>query len=186
MGNIYLFRPEFGRRFPPPQGVIVEDTKMYLKNNKARLIHDVIPLSLATSKYKLEDFHNTGRGATAYATLRSDEVAKFGRIDPRLDRVVFTVAKIESVEDSVICCFSAWLKMKNTEEYIRNISSIHSAMVYGDLKWLQPQLAPKQKLLTYFFHVSLEKNIKRAEAQRNWFQLSGDAPIFLDMTKEIW
>ena len=77
MGNIYLFRPEFGRRFPPPQGVIVEDTKMYLKDNKARLIHDVIPLSLATSKYKLEDFHNTGRGATAYATLRSDEVATF-------------------------------------------------------------------------------------------------------------
>ena len=132
MGNIYLFRPEFGQRFPPPQGVIVEDTKMYLKDNKARLTHDVIPLSLAKSKYELEDFHNTGKGATAYATLRSDEVATFGRIDPRLDRVVFTVAKIESVEDSVICRFSAWLKMKNTEEYIRNISSIHSAMVYGD------------------------------------------------------
>ena len=54
------------------------------------------------------------------------------------------------------------------------------------LKWLQPQLAPKQKLLTYFFHVSLEKNIKRAEVQRNWFQLSGDAREILDMTKEIW
>ena len=59
-------------------------------------------------------------------------MATFGRIDPRLDRIVFTVARIESTEDSVHCRFSAWLKMRDTEGYVRSISSHHSAMVYGD------------------------------------------------------
>ena len=130
MGNIYLFRPQRGPGFPP-QDVILEDTKLSLKYNRARFTHDVIPLKPALTKYRLADYHNSGRGVTAYAELPRG-MATFGRIDPRLDRIVFTVARIESTEDSVHCRFSAWLKMRDTEGYVRGISSHHSAMVYGD------------------------------------------------------
>jgi len=131
MGNIYLFRPKRGPGFPP-EDVILEDTKVSLRENRARFTHDVIPLKLATSKYRLADYHGTGRGLTAYADLRSGEKVMFGRIDPRLDRMVFTVADIEKVEDSVHCRFSAWVKMPDIKAYLQNISSHHSAMVYGD------------------------------------------------------
>ena len=131
MGNIYLFRPKRGPGFPP-EDVILEDTKVSLRENRARFTHDVIPLKLATSKYRLADYHGTGRGLTAYADLRSGEKVTFGRIDPRLDRMVFTVADIEKVEDSVHCRFSAWVKMPDIKAYLQNISSHHSAMVYGD------------------------------------------------------
>jgi len=131
MGNIYLFRPKRGPGFPP-EDVILEDTKVSLRENRARFTHDVIPLKLATSKYRLADYHGTGRGLTAYADLRSGEKVTFGRIDPRLDRMVFTVADIEEVEDSVHCRFSAWVKMPDIKAYLQNISSHHSAMVYGD------------------------------------------------------
>lgn len=131
MGNIYLFRPKRGPGFPP-EDVILEDTEVSLRENRARFTHDVIPLKLATSKYRLADYHGTGRGLTAYADLRSGEKVTFGRIDPRLDRMVFTVADIEKVEDSVHCRFSAWVKMPDIKAYLQNISSHHSAMVYGD------------------------------------------------------
>jgi len=131
MGNIYLFRPERGPGFPP-EDVILEDIKASLRDNKARFTHDVIPLRLATSKYRLADYHATGRGITAYADLRSGEKVTLGRIDPRLDRIVLTVADIEKVEDSVHCRFSAWLKMPDVKAYLQNISSHHSAMIYGD------------------------------------------------------
>ena len=131
MGNIYLFRPKRGPGFLP-EDVILEDTKVSLRENRARFTHDVIPLKLATSKYRLADYHGTGRGLTAYADLRSGEKVTFGRIDPRLDRIVFTVADIEKVEDSVHCRFSAWVKMPDIKAYLQNISSHHSAMVYGD------------------------------------------------------
>jgi len=131
MGNIYLFRPERGPGFPP-EDVILEDTKVSLRENRARFTHDVIPLKIATSKYRLADYHGTGKGLTAYADLRTGEKVTFGRIDPRLDRIVFTVADIEKVEDSVHCRFSAWIKMPNVKAYIQNISSHHSAMIYGD------------------------------------------------------
>lgn len=46
MGNIYLFRPpERGRPIPPPRDVVLEDTKMYLKDNRARFTHDVKSIS---------------------------------------------------------------------------------------------------------------------------------------------
>lgn len=131
MGNIYLFRPKRGPGFHS-EDVILEDTKASLRENRARFTHDVIPLKLATSKYRLADYHGTGRGLTAYADLRSGEKVTFGRIDPRLDRIVLTVADIERVEDSVHCRFSAWVKMPDIEAYLQNISSHHSAMIYGD------------------------------------------------------
>ena len=89
-------------------------------------------MKIATSKYRLADYHGTGKGLTAYADLRIDEKVTLGRIDPRLDRIVFTVADIEKVEDSVHCRFSAWLKMPDIKAYLQNISSHHSAMIYGD------------------------------------------------------
>ncbi|HDM88448.1 MAG TPA: hypothetical protein ENG65_00455 [Candidatus Bathyarchaeota archaeon] len=131
MGNIYLFRPERGPGFPP-EDIILEDTKVSLRENRARFTHDVIPLKIVTSKYRLADYHGTGKGLTAYADLRIDEKVTLGRIDPRLDRIVFTVADIEKVEDSVHCRFSAWLKMPDIKAYLQNISSHHSAMIYGD------------------------------------------------------
>ena len=56
----------------------------------------------------------------------------FGRIDSHLDRIVLTVADIERVGDSVHCRFLAWVKMLDVEAYLQNVSSHHSAMIYGD------------------------------------------------------
>ena len=56
MGNIYLFRPKRGPGFHP-EDVILEDTKALLREDRARFTHDVIPPKLATSKYRLADYH---------------------------------------------------------------------------------------------------------------------------------
>ena len=104
-----------------------------MKNNRARFTHCELPLKLAVSKYRLADYHGTGKGLTAYADLRSDAKAIFGRIDPRLDRIVLTVADIEKVEDTVHCRFSAWIKMPDLKAYLQNISSVHSVIIYKNL-----------------------------------------------------
>ena len=130
MGNIYLFRPENGPGFPPPE-VRVADAKEYLSQNKARFTHDVIPLRIAKSKYFLTTYHNSGKGITGYAELPKGEIT-VARIGPEANRMVITTAEIVEVEKSGHCSFSAYLKMKNLEEYLRQTSSIHNVITYGN------------------------------------------------------
>jgi len=130
MGNIYLFRPENGPGFPPLE-VRLADTKEYLSQNKARFTHDVIPLRVAKGKYFLMRYHNTDRGITAYAELPKGEVT-LARIGPKANRIVVTTAEIIEVESSGHCSFSAYLKMENLEEYLRQTSSLHNVITYGN------------------------------------------------------
>lgn len=130
MGNLYLFRPSSTPDFPPPE-VILADTRESLKSGKARLTHDVLPRKLCSSRYRPTDYHGTGKGITAYAELRKG-VITLGRLDPRLDRLVFTVARIEEVKDTVHCRFSIQLSLRDIHGFVKNISSHHVAMIYGD------------------------------------------------------
>jgi len=130
MGNIYLFRPENGPGFPSSE-VQLADTKEYLSQNKARFTHDVIPLRVAKSKYFLTRYHNSGKGITGYAELPKGEIT-VARIGPEANRMVITTAEIMEVENSGHCSFSAYLRLKNLEEYLRQTSSHHNVITYGD------------------------------------------------------
>ena len=132
MGNIYMFRPWNGPGFPPVEERI-KDIEESLKSNIVRLTHDVIPLTMgAEKKWILEDYHNTGRGSTAYVSLRNNSIVTLLRISPDLSEMIAIRGKILRVEDTIHCRFSAWIKVKNTREIAENAYSFHHAMIYGD------------------------------------------------------
>ena len=144
MGNLYPFRPEKGPGFPSPK-VRFEDTKKCLADGIARLTHDVIPLKVAKSKYILEHYHGSDRGVTTYAELPLGTVT-LARIGPRMNRLVITLAEVKSVESSVHCSFSAYLQIKDLKNYVRQVSGVHSVVVYGNYLNEMQRLASIMKL----------------------------------------
>ncbi|RLE81287.1 MAG: hypothetical protein DRJ52_04530 [Thermoprotei archaeon] len=132
MGNIYLFRPWPGPGFPPSETKI-KDIEESLKTNVVRLTHDVIPLTMGVkSKWALEDYHNMGKGATAYVPLKTNSDVTLLRISPDLSEMIAIKGKILKVEDTIHCRFSAWIKVRNVREIADNAYTFHHAMVYGD------------------------------------------------------
>ena len=132
MGNIYLFRPWPGPGFPPSETKI-KDIKESLKTNVVRLTHDVIPLTMGVEdKWILEDYHNTGKGATAYVPLKTDVDVTLLRISPDLSEMLAIKGRILKVEDTIHCRFSAWIKVRDAREIADNAYAFHHAMVYGD------------------------------------------------------
>ncbi|RLE93113.1 MAG: hypothetical protein DRN04_08160 [Thermoprotei archaeon] len=132
MGNIYLFRPWPGPGFPPSETKI-KDIEESLRTNVVRLTHDVIPLTMGIEdKWILEDYHNMGKGATAYVPLKTGTDVTLLRISPDLSEMIAIKGKIMRVEDTIHCRFSAWIKVRNAREIADNAYAFHHAMVYGD------------------------------------------------------
>lgn len=132
MGNIYLFRPWPGPGFPPTD-TIIKDIKESLRTNIVRLTHDVVPLTMSVrDKFVLEDYHNTGRGATAYAPLKVGEKVTLLRINPGLDEILIIRGKIVRVEDTIHCRISVWIRVNDARAIAENAYSFHHAMIYGD------------------------------------------------------
>jgi len=132
MGNIYLFRPWPGPGFPPTD-IRIKDIEESLRTNIVRLTHDVIPLTMSIKdKFILEDYHNTGRGATAYAPLKVGEKVTLLRINPSLDEIFIIRGKIVRVEDTIHCRISVWIKVSDAKAIAENAYAFHHAMIYGD------------------------------------------------------
>lgn len=133
MGNIYLFRPWPGPGFPPTE-LIVEDIKKSLSENVIRLTHDIIPLTMSESnKWVLEDYHGTGKGATAYAPLKTNEKVTLLRISPDLSRMTAIIGTVIRVDNTIHCRLSVWIKVSNARKIADQAFSLHHAMVYGDI-----------------------------------------------------
>jgi len=132
MGNIYLFRPWPGPGFPPTD-TRIKDIEESLRTNIVRLTHDVIPLTMSIKdKFILEDYHNTGRGVTAYAPLKVGEKVTLLRINPSLDEIFIIRGKIVRVEDTIHCRISVWIKVSDVKAIAENAYAFHHAMIYGD------------------------------------------------------
>ena len=132
MGNIYLFRPWPGPGFPPIE-TRIEDIKESLRNNIVRLTHDVIPLTMGTkNKFKLEDYHNLGKGVTAYVPIKSGVPVTLLRIRSDLEELFVIRGNILKVANTIHCRFSAWIKVNNAREIADEAPALHHAMIYGD------------------------------------------------------
>ena len=129
MGNLYPFRAERGPGFPPPE-IRLSDTRQFFRENRARLTHDVIPLSLAGGKCVLQRYHGTDKGLVPYADLPEGTVT-LARLGPTINRLVVTVAQVEKVENTIHCSFSLYLKFKDLKEYIRQSAGVHAVVSYG-------------------------------------------------------
>ena len=134
MGNIYLHPPlptTDERRVPRPP-TDLKDIKKNIEESLITLSHGVIPLSMCDTKFVVEDYHGQGRGVTAYCHLVENKPVTLARLSSDLSKLLVIRGNLQRCVDSVVCRFTAWIKVQDVAAVAHNAFSFHHAMVYGD------------------------------------------------------
>ena len=134
MGNIYLHPPLPTTDEPkvPRPPTALEDIKKNIEENLITLSHGVIPLSMCDTKFVVEDYHGQGRGVLGYCHLVEDKPVTLARLSSDLTKLLVIKGHLQKCVDSVVCRFTAWIKVADVAAVAHNAFSFHHAMVYGD------------------------------------------------------
>jgi len=145
MGNIYLHPPLPTTDEPkvPRPLTKLEDIKKNIEENLITLSHGVIPLSMCDTKFVVEDYHGQGRGITAYCHLVEDKPVTLARLSSDLTKLLVIKGHLQKCVDSVVCRFTAWIKVADVADVAHNAFSFHHAMVYGDQTEMLKELGKK-------------------------------------------
>ena len=134
MGNIYLHPPLPTTDEPkvPRPPTNLKDIKKNIEENLITLSHGVIPLSMCDTKFVVEDYHGQGRGVLGYCHLVEDKPVTLARLSSDLTKLLVIKGHLQKCVDSVVCRFTAWIKVADVAAVAHNAFSFHHAMVYGD------------------------------------------------------
>ena len=134
MGNIYLHPPLPTTDEPkvPRPPTELKDIKKNIEENLITLSHGVIPLSMCDTKFVVEDYHGQGRGVTGYCHLVEDKPVTLARLSSDLKKLLVIKGHLQKCVNSVVCRFTAWIKVQDVTAVAHNAFSFHHAMVYGD------------------------------------------------------
>jgi len=100
--------------------------------------HDVIPLSMASTRFIIRDYHGRRFGVTGYADIKKGVPMTLLNIDTTLDRMMVIEGRVKRSEDGVHCRVIIHMEVKGDVREIPKIlvGSQHISMTFGH--WLAP------------------------------------------------
>ena len=107
------------------------------KEGEVTIEHDVIPLSMATTKFIIRDYHGRKFGVTAYADIKTKQPITLLNIDSSLDKMMVIEGYTKGSEDGIHCRVIVHIDVKGDVEKIPEIlvGSQHISMTFGH--WLK-------------------------------------------------
>jgi len=106
------------------------------KEGEVTIEHDVIPLSMASTKYIIRDYHGRKFGVTGYADIKSNQPMTLLNMDRSLGRILVVEGTTKKSEDGVHCRIIIHMNVdgdvKRLSEF--SVGSQHISMTYGH--WL--------------------------------------------------
>jgi len=108
--------------------------------------HDIIPLSMASTKYTIRDYHGRGFGVTGYADIKAGEPMTLLNMDSSLSKILVVEGWVKRSEDGIHCRIIIRMGVKGDVERLPDliVGSQHISMTYGH--WLNA-LKETSKLL---------------------------------------
>ena len=103
------------------------------KEGEVTIEHDVIPLSMASTKYIIRDYHGRKFGVTGYADIKANQPMTLLNMDKSLEGITIIEGTVEKSEDGVHCRVIIHM---NVDGDIRRIPEIavgsqHISMTFG-------------------------------------------------------
>jgi len=98
--------------------------------------HDIVPLSMASTKYTIRDYHGRGFGVTGYADIKAGEPMTLLNMDSSLNKILVVEGWVKRSEDGIHCRIIIHMDVKGDIERLPDliVGSQHISMTYGH--WL--------------------------------------------------
>ncbi|MCD6089704.1 hypothetical protein J7K07_08330 [Candidatus Bathyarchaeota archaeon] len=108
--------------------------------------HDLIPLSMASTKYIIRDYHGRGFGVTGYADIKAGQPMTLLNMDSSLSKILVVEGWVKRSEDGIHCRIIIHMDVKGDVKRLPEllVGSQHISMTYGH--WLSA-LQETSKLL---------------------------------------
>ena len=108
--------------------------------------HDIMPLSMASTKYTIRDYHGRGFGATGYADVKASQPMTLLNMDSSLSKILVVEGWVKRSEDGIHCRIIIHMNVKGDVKNLPKllVGSQHISMTYGH--WLNA-LQEASKLL---------------------------------------
>jgi len=121
------------------------------KKGEVTIEHDVLPLSMACTRYRVRDYHGRRFGVTAYADIKVNQPMTLLNIDKSLSKMFVAEGIIKGSEDGIHCRIIIHMNINGDINKIPEIyvGSQHVAMTFGH--WLST-LKEVGKLLNLEIH----------------------------------
>ena len=106
------------------------------KEGEVTIEHDVIPLSMASTKFIIRDYHGRRFGVTGYADVKRRVPVTLLNISTRLDKMMVIEGRVKTSEDGIHCRVIVHIDVKGDVNEIPKIlvGSQHVSMTFGH--WL--------------------------------------------------
>jgi len=101
------------------------------------IMHDIIPLSMASGGFTVRDYHGRKFGVTTYADIKVDEPMTLLNLDKSLNKIVVIQGKTKGSEDAIHCRLRIHMSTEGDVKQLykgRRIGSQHHSMTFGH--WL--------------------------------------------------
>ena len=113
-----------------------EPGRFEAEEGEVTIEHDIIPLSMASTKYTIRDYHGRGFGVTGYADIKSGEPMTLLNMDSSLNKILVVEGWVKRSEDGIHCRIIIHMDVKGNIERLPDliVGSQHISMTYGH--WL--------------------------------------------------
>ena len=113
-----------------------EPGRFEAEEGEVTIEHDIIPLSMASTKYTIRDYHGRGFGVTGYADIKSGEPMTLLNMDSSLNKILVVEGWVKRSEDGIHCRIIIHMDVKGDIERLSDliVGSQHISMTYGH--WL--------------------------------------------------
>lgn len=103
------------------------------KEGEITIEHDIIPLSMAKTKYTIRDYHGRKFGVTGYADIKDNQPMTVLNIDKSLDKISVIEGTIKNSEDGIHCRIIIHMSVDGDEKKVPEIivGSQHVSMTFG-------------------------------------------------------
>ena len=124
------------------------------KEEEVTIEHDIIPLSMASTKYRVRDYHGRKFGVTAYADIKEKQPITLLNVDTSLEKMTVIEGWTKYSVDGIHCRIIIHIDVKGDVNKIPEIlvGSQHISMTYGH--WLESLLETGRLLGMKVLHLS--------------------------------
>ena len=107
------------------------------KEGELTIEHDLIPLSMATTGYRVRDYHGRKFGVTGYADIKTDQPVTLLNVDKSLNRMSVIEGTTKYSEDGIHCRIIVHIDVNGDAKRVPQIivGSQHVSMTFG--RWLR-------------------------------------------------
>jgi len=107
------------------------------KEGELTIEHDLIPLSMATTGYRVRDYHGRKFGVTGYADIKTDQPVTLLNVDKSLNRMSVIEGTTKYSEDGIHCRIIIHIDVNGDAKRVPQIivGSQHVSMAFGH--WLR-------------------------------------------------